>query len=76
MLDGAAQGRAADALAQARVIQFCATGNSLPGAGYATGCTTVSAGPLMVPCGRCAGTQRAARDRCAGARARGEMLPG
>ena len=32
MLDGAALGRAADALAQARVIQFCATGNSLAGA--------------------------------------------
>ena len=32
MLDGAALGRAAEALAQARVIQFCATGNSLAGA--------------------------------------------
>lgn len=32
MLDGAALGHAAEAVAQARVIQFCATGNSLAGA--------------------------------------------
>ena len=32
MLDSAAVGRAADAMARARVIQFCATGNSLAGA--------------------------------------------
>ena len=32
MLDGATLARAADALANARIIQFCATGNSLAGA--------------------------------------------